>query len=148
MWGLAARTVKLAGFTWAQVFYGTCDYYYTRDFDFEINYGTWDRTLIDKGTKVLFGEYTDADNCTNSSWEVKELPCGGTPDPDNPEHFIRFKDRQGENSETILNGAGLPYNPDDTGTANVDTAGTVQFNYYPGGNLFALNVPTVLGPPS
>tara|TARA_R110000824_G_scaffold172434_1_gene350264 strand:+ start:4531 stop:5541 length:1011 start_codon:yes stop_codon:yes gene_type:complete len=145
MWGLPVRTVKLSGFAWAQVFYGTCDFYYTRAFDFEIDYGTWDRTLVDKGTKALFGQWAETDDCATSEWVLAEI-CGETPDPSNPSHFIRFKDRQGENAEVILNGAGLPYQPEDTGTSGAGTAGSVLFDYYPGADLFDLNVPTTIDP--
>lgn len=142
MWGLPARCIKFANFTWEQIFFGTCDYFYRRYFDFEVNYGTWDRTLDDKGTKVLHGEFTE----DGTAWEVKNLPDGTTPDPDNPDHFIRFKDRSGENSETLLNGAGLPYNPNGVGAVAI--LGEVEFQYYPSADLFQLNVPAVLGPPS
>jgi hypothetical protein len=33
---------------------------------------------------------------------------GALPDPANPQHFDRYKDRNGENTKVILNGAGIP----------------------------------------
>ncbi len=40
-------------------------------------------------------------------WEL-ELINGRLPDPNNPSHFVRYKDRNGENTRVRLNGAGLP----------------------------------------
>ena len=146
MWGLGAGTVKFASFQWVQKFYGTCDYYYTRVFDFEIDFEGWNnRFVLDKGTRVLYGEW----NSTGTKWVIKDLPnSGGTPDPDNPNHFIRFKDQQGENRETILDGEGRPYNPNDTGTGSESSAGIIYIPYYPAADLFQLGIPSTIGAPS
>lgn len=57
LWGLPARTVKLSHISWARQFYGPGIPYYTRSFDFDIDYNTWDRNLLDEGTKVLQGDW-------------------------------------------------------------------------------------------
>lgn len=110
MWGLPARCVKLSGISWDRKFYGQCSVYYVRTFDFEINFDTWDRDLLDEGTKVLNGEWSTV----NANWNVKQLPGNITPDRFNPQHFIRFKDRHGENTKVVLDGFGLPWIPPET----------------------------------
>lgn len=103
MWGLPRRTVKLSNFSWEKLYHGSCYAYYRRTFEFEVRYETFDRDLLDEGTKVLNGEWDSA----NGEWVVRNI-AGSPPNRYDPRHFIRFKDRQGENSRVILNGAGLP----------------------------------------
>lgn len=107
MWGLPPRTIKLSGISWDKKYYGQCNSYYSRTFDFEINLNTWDRDLLDEGTKVLNGEWSKV----NANWEVKNLPGGIVPNRFNPAHFIRFKDRHGAESKVVLDGFGLPWVP-------------------------------------
>ena len=38
LWGLPPRCVKLSGITWDRKLYGVCNYYYTRTFDFDIDF--------------------------------------------------------------------------------------------------------------
>lgn len=143
LWGLPARCVKLSGFSWEKKFYGFCYAYYTRVFEFDINYNTFDRTLQDEGTKVLRGQW-------NSNGQYVTVPVGRLlgvdipPDPDNPAHFVRFKDRNNENSRVILNGAGMPYLGDLTTGTGDDTIGTVFVQYYSEGDFSALGIPTTL----
>ena len=113
LWGLPARTIKLSNISWERKYYGQCYVYYERTLEFDIRYETFDRYLLDEGTKVLNG-YWDGDT---GEWVL--APVGTEPpDPDipnpnrfNPTHFIRFKDRNGENAKVILNGRGEPYDP-------------------------------------
>lgn len=49
-------------------------------------------------------------------WVLDDVrnPCDGStgpPDPSNPSHFSRYKDRDGNPTTVILDGAGLPYDP-------------------------------------
>lgn len=136
LWGLAARKVKLSSFTWDKKFRGDCNPYYVRTFEFEINFEGWDRCLVDEGTKVLngawykpagqpIGDYyriavTSDDNSTLNPDYDGNLDTGSPvdPDPSNPSHFIRFQDRNGNQARVILDGHGLPYNPDDTATTS------------------------------
>jgi hypothetical protein len=103
MWGLGARKIKLSNVTWEKKFQGTCQPYYTRTFEFEIRYDGFDRDLLDEGTKVLHGHW----NNTTGNWDLDNIG-GAAPSRNNPNHFDRFKDRQGENCRVILNGKGLP----------------------------------------
>lgn len=103
MWGLARRCVKLSNVTWEKKFYGRCYIYYTRNLEFEINYDTYDRYVLDEGTKVLHGHW----DATTGDWVLDNI-AGSPPNRFNPQHFDRFKDRNGENARAVLNGFGLP----------------------------------------
>lgn len=131
LWGLSARKIKLTSFSWDKKFRGDCDPYYVRTFEFEINFDGWDRCLVDEGTKVLNGywfhdgnyyrlAYGSDDNSTLNPDYDGNLDTGNPvdPDPNNPSHFIRFQDRNGNQARVILDGHGLPYNPDDEATVS------------------------------
>lgn len=102
IWGFAYRCVKLSAVTWQRKFYGRCYKYFTRILEFDTNRDTFDRTLLDEGTKVLHGKWG-----TSGAWILLDID-GASPDPDNPQHFDRFQDRNGNVCRVILNGAGLP----------------------------------------
>lgn len=84
LWGLGARKVKLENVTWARKLYGTCSFYYTLTYDFKINFATFDRPIVDEGSRVII--------------------AGGT--AGNQDHYKKKKDPQGENVRILLNGAG------------------------------------------
>ena len=116
MWGLSARKVKLSNVSWERKLYGTCSYYYTVVYDFDINFNTFDRTILDEGTKYL--------------------APGGT--STNPDHYIVYKDKRGENSRVILDGSGGKWD----GTGSPGTIGPIEI--YDQGNLLSLGVPDPL----
>tara|TARA_R110002020_G_scaffold376130_3_gene587313 strand:+ start:32121 stop:33281 length:1161 start_codon:yes stop_codon:yes gene_type:complete len=118
MWGLSARSVKLSSVSWTRNLYGACYFYYTRDFEFDINYDTFDRDILDEGTKALNGYISPR----KGNWVLQDID-GNAPDPNNPRHFNRIKDVNGENVRMPLNGAGIPINPQ---TANPDNAAAVN----------------------
>lgn len=52
LWGLAARKIKLSNAPWQRRYYGTCTYYYTRTFEFDIRFEGFDiDDAVDKGFK-------------------------------------------------------------------------------------------------
>jgi hypothetical protein len=76
-------------------------------------YETWDRDVWDEGTRVLRGYWCSALGQTGTGGRNRSHWCltpidGSDPDPDNPHHFIRFKDWNGENTRTLLDGRGKP----------------------------------------
>ncbi len=90
LWGLGPRKIKLSDAPWERKLYGTCTYYYTRIFTFDIKFEGWDFSdVADAG----FREFDT------------EIPNG---DRDNPEHFKMIKDERGENVATrvMLDGNG------------------------------------------
>lgn len=66
MWGLPARCVKLSNVTWERNVRGTCNFYYTRNFEFDVDPKTFDRILPDEGTRVLSGH-----------WDIREKTSVG-----------------------------------------------------------------------
>lgn len=113
LWGLPRRCVKLGHATWSKEYYGTCFVYYKWAFDFDVDKKTFDRDLLDEGTKALHGHW----DLETGEWSL--LPVWATisplvvtmPDRFNPNHFSRFKDRNGENCRVVLDGEGKPHNP-------------------------------------
>jgi len=84
LWGLNKRMIKLSNVSWARKLYGTCTFYYTVTYEFDIRYDTFDPVILDEGSKVL--------------------AVGG--DKNNPNHFIIWKDINGENARILLDGNG------------------------------------------
>lgn len=142
LWGLPARCIKLTNASWERKFHGLCYLYYTRVFEFDINYNTFDRDLVDEGTKVLNGHWAGSDTpgtADDSAGWILDKIDGLPPDPSNPAHFIRAKDRNGENMRVILNGEGIPMGGI-TGTA--DDAGKIHVEKYEESDFLTLNIPT------
>lgn len=109
MWGQAARCIKLSNASWEQVFFGYCYVYYRWNFEFDVDPATFDRNLVDQGTKALHGYNQDG------KWVVTPIGIGGPPlnlaiqpDPSNPLHFVQYRDVDGDATTAILNGAGVP----------------------------------------
>lgn len=103
LWGLGARKILLADFHWEERWYGTCTPYYTRFFEFEVNYDGWDENeLVDSGLKVLNGRWIRDEG--GLEWVTYAFM-----DKDNPQHFIRWKDVNGEAMpRSLLDGEGQP----------------------------------------
>lgn len=138
LWGLPARCVKLSNFSWERKLFGVCTYYYTRRLEFEIDYNTFDRSALDEGTKVLAGDWSDA-----GVWVIRNIN-GSPANADDPTHFIRYKDVNGENTRCILDGHGLPATTP-IGTAGTSgEPGTIDIEYYPESNFLLLGIPTSL----
>jgi hypothetical protein len=84
LWGLPARCIKLSNASFERRLFGTCTYYYNVTYEFDVDYSTFDREILDHGTKVL--------------------KSGGT--SDNPRDYNVAKDNNGENTEVLLDGSG------------------------------------------
>ncbi len=139
LWGLAKRKVKLSNVSWERLVLGTCDFYYTRLLDFDIDFNTFDRDLLDEGTKVLNGH---AETCgtgtgTGTGGDTNTWILDGQPNPNNPLDFIRYKDCHGENARVLLDGQGKPL---------TDGSSPVFRNveHYPESNFLLLGIPTSL----
>lgn len=125
MWGLPPRCWKLSKVTFERAYYQNCSVYFKMTYEFDsntrIDYRSWDtgvlvsgfdRDLLDEGSKVLNGRwvYTDVGNPEAAGqWKVENVQ-GQKPDPRNPNHFIKWSDRQGNPMRGVLNGDGLPAN--------------------------------------
>jgi len=115
LWGLAKRKVKLSNVSWARVLYGTCFFYYTVTYEFDIDFETFDRTTLDEGTRVL--------------------TKGG--DKDNKNDFELYKDVNGENTRVFLNGEGEKLGD---GEDPIE----IEIKYYEEANFLQLGIPTSL----
>ncbi len=159
MWGNIAGCVKFARFSWEENYYGSCNKYYTRTLEFEIDPSGFDRKRMDKGNKVLRGHWdnkvipgtsTPYNAETYGKWQLDNIG-GNPPDPTNPAHFIQYQDWSGNVGSTILDGAGKPaFSMVRTGTGTGAVAGEGE----PGefldklcseGNLLLLGIPTYIG---
>lgn len=98
MWGLPKRCIKLSNASWERRVKGTCGFYFTRVFEFEIRYDTFDRVITDVGTRALRGHFEDG------SWVLD-----GSPSADNPGDFVAVQDEQGRTlGKILLDGSGQP----------------------------------------
>lgn len=119
LWGLPKRCVKLSNVSWSRELYGTCTFYYTINYEFDIRYDTFDRKVYDEGTKIL---------------NIKEMPQA---DKDEPAHFVRYKDVNGDYSRVFLDGEGSPLKKDDDPVE-------IDIEYYAESNFSLLGIPTGL----
>jgi hypothetical protein len=115
LWGLPAKCVRLANATYERKLYGTCSIYYRIGYDFAIDYEGFDKYFPDYGHMVRM--------------------AGGT--IGNPAHYVRYKDKRGENSAVLLNGYGCPLGE---GQPTV----LLPAKKYPIGNLLSLGIPATL----
>lgn len=144
LWGLSARKVKLTNVQWSRKLYGLCNYYYTVDYEFEINFLTFDRSFIDRGTRCLKGEWVD------NKWVMQFDPLA-VPTENNPNNlpnwrllanYRQYTDDMGYfggDGVVHLNGYGVPLQ---SPTDNPTTLG--PFEVYPESNLLLLDIPTSL----
>lgn len=139
LWGLPARCIKLSDAPWERKVYGKCCYYYTVSYNFQINavldendtlVSGFDRKIVDSGLKALSGHLDP----TSGSWTLDNIG-GVAPDPDNPNHFVQYKDLNGENTRVLLDGTGKPL---------VDTSNPYYWDIekFPNANFLLLGIPT------
>lgn len=130
LWGLSARKIKLSNVSWERKLYGLCTFYYTRIFEFDVNFKTFDLKVPDEGTKVLAGNWSEADPPV---W----VPGVGL-DKENPTHFIRSVDRFGNIQRTLLDGDGNP-------VTDIANKVMLTFEVYEESNFLTLGIPSVIG---
>lgn len=136
LWGLPPRCIKLSNVSWSRQIFGICNYYYTRKFDFDTDALTFDRDVLDEGTKVLNGHWETSG--TAGGWVLDNID-GSAPNPLNPQHFIVAVDRQNTPCHVILDGHGKPWD-----AAGSGYPGSRHIEKYGESNLLELNIPTVL----
>jgi hypothetical protein len=86
LWGMPKRTIKLSGVSWDPHDYTRPDpitgaptpaRYYTRKFEFEVNWEGWDRDLLDEANKVLHGHWMYITTTTTTT-PAATTTAGGT----------------------------------------------------------------------
>lgn len=142
LWGLPARCVKLSNFSWERKYYGTCYVYYTRKFEFDINFETFDRITLDRGNLVKRGKWDKAPGSLTYKQYVVD-PAVGSTGATFPSDYVQFKDWNDENAVCVLDGNGRPWDRDasTTGTGD-DTVGTITIQKYDESNFLLLGIPT------
>lgn len=163
LWGFPERSVKFSACTWSKMFRPDCSCVYRLVYEFDVNVKTdpltllpitgFDRSILDEGTKVLKGKW----DATKGFWRTEPVGVRSDgsliwPDPANPSHFMRYTDPNANVTRIILNGAGLPWNPDHytTGTATAslgtsdDEKGYIYVEKYVSRDLTLLGIPLTL----
>lgn len=133
MWGLGARMIKLSNVSWERLLYGTCNFYYTLDLEFDIDYRTFDRNIAAEGTRCLIGWMP-------GSTQAQIDPDGIDPDTGeanykNPRNFEVYKDINGENGRCFLDEKGRP-------VFDEDDIYSIKVEKYPQTNLLELGIPS------
>ena len=149
LWGLPARCVKLSDIKWSRQMYGMCFFYYTRTLTFDVNYETWDRRILDEGTKALRGKWVTDPTSAFFRQYVVDRDLDYDEAHLSPVNFIKYKDFHGEPARVILNGAGRPWDPGHvptgtsvgTGTGADTTPGTITVRKYAEADFTLLGIP-------
>jgi hypothetical protein len=153
LWGAPARCVKLGNVSWSKKYNGGCYAYYERVLDFEIFIvvdpdtgdlvSGFDKDILDEGTKALNGHWAHGAGTAPSpgGWELDNI-AGLPPDPTNPTHFIRVQDRNGNTMRVILDGSGVPWDPDAPATAGPNKPGSIHVEKYQESDFLLLGIPT------
>jgi hypothetical protein len=154
MWGLPARFIKLSGCSWERKYWGSCNAYYTRTLEFEIDNVTedkdgnklgWDRKIPDMGTRcIMYDWHSDNPNDLKNNpyyWRKRSMgdadPEEGDPDPDNPKHFKAYQDLSGNYTSCLLNGSGEPID-------DIEDQYFHDVRKYKGASFSVLGIPTSL----
>ena len=150
LWGLAARTIKLSDVSWERVLFGVCDFYYIRNYGFDINFNTFDRVIQDWGTMARGEWFFDEAGIDDFLWDDTQKD-GTTQLPITRENMSRYKDIHGELADVVLDGSGFPASEGTTGIViNLFSGGTTGVpasrlvEKYPESNFLLLGIPTVL----
>ncbi len=140
LWGFPARHVKFSYFEATLLYRANCETFWHKKLVFDIGEtdNGHDRVVLDEGTRVLRGKWDkDPASATYGTYVAADGVLATE-----PRDFIRYKDWNGENTRVILDGAGLPWDPD---APTEDTSIVVA--YYPEGDLLLLGIPTDLENP-
>lgn len=164
LWGLPSRCIKLANVAWERKVNASCCFYYTRSFDFQIDWSTLDKNgnrigfdveVFDYGNRCLKGEWRDTDGdgikdgfcLTGDVQSTSSSNIMTTSEKD----FCVYKEPLGEIMPVCLDGHGRPAlvplysQPGGTGTyVSLGTAGAQAsgiIKYYRESNFLSLGIP-------
>jgi hypothetical protein len=121
MWGLGSRMVKLSNIRWSRNIH-RFGYFYTRHYDFDIDYRTFDRILPQKGWNRLKGQkpgQTLGNKNNKKHWELR------TDEKDHPMTEPWFYTDSGADWDGV----------------NEAQIAKQTIKYYPNANFFVLGVP-------
>lgn len=103
LWGFPKRCVKLSRVSQTCLFTGVCVSYVLQSLEFECRRDTWDRWVLDEGTKAIQGNWSYNGALQKYVYAVREGA-----DPSNPSDFERFVDYRGNPARVVLDGQGFP----------------------------------------
>jgi hypothetical protein len=160
LWGCPARCIKLANAPWERKVYGSCYFFYTRTFEFEVDVYNkdkngsligHDREVYDSGSMCLRGQWM-TDSTTADYGKYKILADQTSTDPatilaDPQYYFQAYKDMNNEHTRVFLDGHGRPANAELISLAgtSLGTAGppaSAVCRYHGESNFLLLGVPT------
>lgn len=133
LWGLPKRTIKFSNFSFERLLWGVCNYYYSIEMEFDIDFRTHDRDVPDEGTRCLIG-------WNPGSRDAKIDPLGidadtGEPNWKLPKNFVAYVDKFGNPARVLLDGKGRPI-----GVA--DDPFLITIEKYEETNLLMLGIPS------
>lgn len=135
LWGLDARCILLRNCTWDRKLWGVCTYYYTRKFEFAIQFESFDEAeLLDMGTRCVRGVFYTPPGGGLATWVQDPFA-----DNKNLADYMRVQDIRGNLLKKIpLDGAGgMNTNP----VADPKYI-TPPIQIYPESNFLLLGIPT------
>lgn len=135
LWGLGARRIKLSNVTWERQLYGTCNFYYTMTYEFEVNFNTFDRRVPSMGT--LAAAPTTPDEDSTPSMDEDGLVDGPPPNMD-PNKYVTPQVGKGAKAPepVFLDAAGKEVPP-----GNIDDIAPILISYYAQSNFLLLGIP-------
>lgn len=136
LWGMGPRKVKLSNVSWSRQLYGTCNFYFTVTYEFEVNDKTFDRVAADEGSKVLVGHEPGSQN-TPLDPDAADPDMAGFTFKDNPKRFVVYKEVKGERTNIPLDGKGRP-------AIDGRAQGEITIQKYEESNLLLLGIPVSL----
>jgi hypothetical protein len=138
LWGLDERKIKLSNVTWERKLFGVCSYYYSVDYEFDVNFKTFDRRLVDQGKHCLRGWSPGSRTKSESKLDPDAIdPDTGEANHLNPKNFEVYKDLNGENTICLLDGKGRPIE-------DGEEPHEIVFEKYDEANLLTLGIPSIL----
>jgi hypothetical protein len=170
LWGLPARCVKLNNVTWDRKVWSSCCFYYTRKFDFAIDYSTtddegnligFDHWVADQGNRCISGVWVpnihDGDSKPGFVITAPATSIGAGDIMTLGEEYFNIYKGPPPGSEIMpvsLDGegrpAGAPLYTYSSGTKTYTSAGTAgppafkRLQYYREANFLSLGIPTSL----
>jgi hypothetical protein len=137
VWDVGPRCVKLSNVSWRRKLYGTCSFYYTVNYEFEINKLGFDRKAVDSGQLCLLGHslHHRKDHPKMNPDSID--PTTGQANWKNPKNFEVFCDKKGQPRRCLLNGKGVPI-------VNTDSPHMLDVEYYEEANFYLLGIPASL----
>lgn len=140
LWGLGPRKIKLSNVSWERKLYGLCTFYYTVNYEFDINFKTFDYKVRDRGKRVLIG-HSPGSKLKRDPLDPDAIdPETGRPFKDDPKNFEVYKAEEGENTPSFvwLDGKGRPWQ----GEGAADPVHEFTVEHYEESNFLLLGIPT------